>query len=223
MDSKRIDGGNAVRELFILKDGKDLLPSLSYTVGSGSRLDLVIIVLPGVSARIPLTVELVGEGACANLSGIFLSNGNDAVDFDITVDHKVGGCKSSQLFNGVAAGNARCSFFGKITVATDAQKTEAFQTNRNIVLGDSARIETKPQLEIYADDVQCSHGATVGTLNEEEQYYMRSRGIPEDEAKVLQMISFVAPVIAALPDTDSEGKSCRENVAHVVEEAIRSI
>lgn len=223
MDSKRIDGGNAVRELLILRDEKEMIPPLSYILGAGSGLDLVVIVLPGVSARIPITVELVGEGAIANLSGLFLSTGNDAVDFEITVNHKAGGCKSSQLFNGVAAGNARCSFFGKIIVAQDAQKTEAYQTNHNIVLGDSARIETKPQLEIYADDVKCSHGATIGRLDEEEQYYMRSRGIPEDEAKVLQMISFVAPVIAALPDTDSEGEACRENVALVVEEAIRSI
>lgn len=219
----RVEGGRSAREIFILRGGQDEVPPQCYTVEAGSSLDLTVIVLPGVSARVPLTVDLLGEGAQANLSGIFLSSGDDKVDFDITMNHRVGRCKSTQLFNGVAAGNARCGFFGRIVVAPDAQQTEAFQTNHNILLGDEARVETKPRLEIYADDVKCSHGATIGKLNEEEQYYMRSRGIPEAEAKVLQMISFVAPVIASLPETDAEGKPCREAVAQAVEEAIRAI
>jgi len=99
-------------------------------------------------------------------------------------------------------------------VAQDAQKTEAYQENHNIVLSEEALVNTKPQLEIYADDVKCSHGATVGKLNEDEQFYMRSRGIPEDEAKVLQMISFAAPVLSGLED---------EILATRIENAIRSL
>ena len=99
-------------------------------------------------------------------------------------------------------------------MAQDAQKTEAYQENHNIVLSDDATVDTKPQLEIYADDVKCSHGATVGKLNEDEQFYMRSRGIPEDEAKVLQMISFVAPVLAGIED---------EELSARIENAIRSL
>jgi len=218
-----VPSGASLRKVFVLSAGDVVLPPEGFVVGADATLDLTVIALPGVSARIPLTIDLVGEGAQVNLSGIYLSNGSDKVDFDITMNHRVGHCQSTQLFNGIAAGSARCGFFGKIVVAPDAQQTEAFQTNHNILLGDEAKVETKPRLEIYADDVKCSHGATIGKLNEEEQYYMRSRGIPEDEAKVLQMISFVAPVLATLPETDAEGDPCREPVTSLVEEAIRSI
>ena len=189
-------------------------PPGSFVLGAGESLDMTVIVLPGVSADIPITVDLTGPGADLNLKGIYLSAGSDEVAFRITVNHKVGCCTSRQLFNGLASGSAKCAFFGKIIVAPDAQKTEAYQENHNIVLSDEASVNTKPQLEIYADDVKCSHGATVGKLNEDEQFYMRSRGIPEDEAKVLQMISFVAPVLAGMED---------ERLALTVEDAIRSL
>ncbi|MGN0202272.1 MAG: SufD family Fe-S cluster assembly protein [Candidatus Cryptobacteroides sp.] len=219
----RIGEGTSVRKLYVLRDKEDGLPPQCFTVEAGSRLDLTVIALPGVSAGIPLDIDIVGEGAEVNLSGIFLSSGEDKVDFNITMIHRVGGCRSSQLFNGVAAGDARCSFSGTIVVAPDARQTEAFQTNHNIILGESARVETTPRLEIYADDVKCSHGATVGRLNEEERYYMQTRGIPEDEARILQMISFVAPVLAGLPQEDGSGNPCREEVSRMVEEAIRAI
>ena len=109
--------------------------------------------------------------------------------------HCAPGCKSTQLFNGIAGGQAQVSFHGTIVVAPDAQQTEAYQENHNIVLTPEAKVTTQPQLEIYADDVKCSHGATVGQLNEEELFYMRSRGIPESEAKTLQMLSFLSPVV----------------------------
>ena len=185
-----------------------------YVVGAGESLDLTFIVLPGVSADIPVSVDITGPGADVKLSGIYLSSGTDEVSFDITVRHLVGDCVSRQLFNGIAAGSAKCSFFGKIIVAQDAQRTEAYQENHNIVLSDEASANTKPQLEIYADDVKCSHGATVGKLNEDEQFYMRSRGIPEDEAKALQMISFMAPVLAGIDD---------RKLTQKIEESIRSL
>jgi Fe-S cluster assembly protein SufD len=109
--------------------------------------------------------------------------------------HRSPGCKSTQLFKGIAGGRAQVGFDGIIVVAPDAQQTEAFQENHNIVLTDEAAVQTKPQLEIYADDVKCSHGATVGRLNEDELFYMRSRGVPEAEARALQMLSFLSPVI----------------------------
>ena len=109
-------------------------------------------------------------------------------------------------------------FYGKIVVAQDAQKTEAYQENHNILLSDDARVNTKPQLEIYADDVKCSHGATVGRLNEEEQFYMRSRGIPEQEARALQMISFLAPVLESVMDSQQ-----RETLLQLTEDAIRKV
>lgn len=212
-----------------------------FVVGADAFLDVVVIVLPGVSARLPITIDLIGEHSEVSLAGIFISSGSDEVTFDITVNHRAGGCSSRQLFNGLASGEAKCAFFGKIVVAPDAQKTEAYQENHNILLSAQARVNTKPRLEIYADDVKCSHGATVGQLNEEELFYMRSRGIPLDEAKALQMISFVAPVLAHIPETsfDSPGSgSCRQiednssarrpeesraAVTALVENAIRSI
>ena len=110
------------------------------------------------------------------------------------------------------------TFYGKIVVAHGAQKTQAYQSNHNVVLTPSAKVDTKPQLEIYADDVKCSHGATVGSLNEDEQFYMRSRGIPEAEAKVLQMISYVAPLLDDIEDEEKKAE-----LSARVEEAIRSI
>ena len=197
------------------------IPS-NIEVGANAALDLTVVVLPGVSARIPLTIDLTGAHSEVRLSGIYLCSGHDDVTFDITMHHRTGDCCSRQIFNGLAAGEAKCGFFGKIVIAPDAQRTEAFQENHNILLSDSARVNTKPRLEIYADDVKCSHGATVGKLNEDEQFYMRSRGIPEDEAKVLQMISFVAPVLEAVPEESSDGSPCRSAVAGEVENAIRS-
>ena len=194
-------------------DGKTCYQEV-FTVGEGERLDITFIVLPGTSAEIPVTVDITGSDAEVELKGIYLSSGTDKVTFDITMNHLVGGSVSRQLFNGLATGAAKCAFNGKIIVAQDAQKTEAYQENHNIVLSDDATVDTKPQLEIYADDVKCSHGATVGKLNEDEQFYMRSRGIPEDEAKVLQMISFVAPVLAGIED---------EELTARIENAIRSL
>ena len=197
------------------------IPS-NIEVGAAAALDLTVVVLPGVSARIPLTIDLTGAHSEVRLSGIYLCSGHDEVTFDITMHHRTGDCCSRQIFNGLAAGEAKCGFFGKIVIAPDAQRTEAFQENHNILLSDSARVNTKPRLEIYADDVKCSHGATVGKLNEDEQFYMRSRGIPKDEAKVLQMISFVAPVLEAVPEESPDGSPCRSAVAGEVENAIRS-
>lgn len=105
-------------------------------------------------------------------------------------------------------------FDGRIVVAPDAQKTEAYQTNQNLLLSDDAVVESRPQLEIYADDVKCSHGATVGSLNTDEQFYMRSRGISESEARRLQMISFLAPALEGV------GEDVRETVINCLTELL---
>lgn len=202
--------------------GQTVIPE-NIEVGADASLDLTVIVLPGVSARIPLTIDLTGAHSEVRLSGIYLCSGQDEVTFDITMHHRTGDCRSQQIFNGLATGEAKCGFFGKIVIAPEAQRTEAFQENHNILLSDSAKINTKPRLEIYADDVKCSHGATVGKLNEDEQFYMRSRGIPEDEAKVLQMISFVAPVLESIPEETTDGSPSRTAVSEQVENAIRSL
>ena len=187
-------------------------------VPAGESRDMILLVYPGVSTDIALNVELQGEGAQANIYGVYVCGADERVKIAVDMHHKVPHCNSRQLFKGIAGGKSRVDFYGKIIVAQDAQRTEAYQENHNILLSDDARVDTKPQLEIYADDVKCSHGATSGRLNEEEQFYMRSRGITLEDARVLQMISFLAPVLEAIQD---EAK--REEIALQLESAIRSL
>ena len=179
---------------------------------------MILLVYPGVSTDIALNVELQGEGAQANIYGAYVCGADERVKIAVDMHHKVPRCNSRQLFKGIAGGKSRVDFYGKIIVAQDAQRTEAYQENHNILLSDDAKVDTKPQLEIYADDVKCSHGATIGRLNEEEQFYMRSRGITLEDARVLQMISFLAPVLEAIPD-----EAQREEIALQLESAIRSL
>ena len=170
-------------------------PKGQYQVQAGEVLNLQFVVLPGESRDIDVSVDLLGPGAEAHLKGLYLCKADEKVNFRIVMHHCAPGCKSTQLFNGIAGGQAQVSFHGTIVVAPEAQQTEAYQENHNIVLTPEAKVTTQPQLEIYADDVKCSHGATVGQLNEDELFYMRSRGIPESEAKTLQMLSFLSPVV----------------------------
>lgn len=186
-------------------------------VQSGQRKDMVLLVYPGVSCDIRLDVVLAGEGAEANIYGAYVCGGDEKVRISVDMHHDLPHCNSRQLFKGIAGGKSKVDFYGKIIVAQDAQRTEAYQENHNILLSDDAKVDTKPQLEIYADDVKCSHGATIGRLNEEEQFYMRSRGITLEDAKVLQMISFIAPVLEQIPEAD------REEVSMQLETAIRQL
>lgn len=202
-------------EVIIVSDGQ-LIRDIE--VQSGQRKDMVLLMFPGVSCDIRLDVRLTGEGAEANVYGAYVCGGDEKVKIVVDMHHDVPHCNSRQLFKGIAGGVSKVDFYGKIIVAQDAQRTEAYQENHNILLTDGAKVDTKPQLEIYADDVKCSHGATIGRLNEEEQFYMRSRGISLEDAKVLQMISFVAPVLENIPD-----ETHRDALAAQLEESIRNI
>ena len=203
------------RRIYVV-DSPESLPESSIVLGEGEKASVTFLVFPGVD--IPVSVEFTGENAELSLRGIYICGGGEKVNIRTDVRHNVPGCVSDQLVNGIAAGDAHVTFYGKIVVAHGAQKTQAYQSNHNVVLTPSAKVDTRPQLEIYADDVKCSHGATVGSLNEDEQFYMRSRGIPEAEAKVLQMISFVAPVLDDIEDEEKKAE-----LSARVEEAIRSI
>ena len=202
-------------EVIIVSDGQ-LIRDIE--VQSGQRKDMVLLMFPGVSCDIKLDVRLAGEGAEANVYGAYVCGQDEKVRIAVDMHHDLPHCNSRQLFKGIAGGISKVDFYGKIIVAQDAQRTEAYQENHNILLTDGAKVDTKPQLEIYADDVKCSHGATIGRLNEEEQFYMRSRGITLEDAKVLQMISFVAPVLENIPD-----ETQRESLAVQLEESIRNI
>lgn len=190
----------------------------NIVVEKDGRVDVVVLILPGVSCDLHMNVELKGEGAEANVYGAYVCGADERVKIAVDMHHDVPHCNSRQLFKGIAGGSSRVDFYGKIIVAKDAQRTEAYQENHNILLSDGAKVDTKPQLEIYADDVKCSHGATIGRLNEEEQFYMRSRGISLEDAKVLQMISFIAPVLENITDEEQ-----REALAAQFESDIRNI
>ena len=202
-------------EVIFVKEGQ-LVRSIE--VPGGQRADMVFLIMPGVSCDVKLDIRLAGEGAEANIYGAYVCGGAEKVKIAVDMHHDLPHCNSRQLFKGVAGGKSRVDFYGKIIVAQDAQQTQAYQENHNILLSDDAKINTKPQLEIYADDVKCSHGATIGRLNEEEQFYMRSRGITLEDAKVLQMISFLAPVLEAIPDEPK-----REEIAVQLENVIRNL
>jgi Fe-S cluster assembly protein SufD len=167
----------------------------TYVVRAGEKLELEYVVLPGESRDIDVSVDLVGPGAEVSIKGLYLSGADEKVRIRTLVHHRAPGCLSRQTINGIAASRADFRFDGRIIVAPGADGTEAYQENHNIVLSEEAKAVTKPQLEIYADDVKCSHGATVGRLGDDELFYMRSRGIPEKEARTLQMLSFLSPVI----------------------------
>lgn len=187
--------------MILFKDGNLLQsgPEVTFAarVGAGERLRLNLVCEGSGSAQ--FDIDIVGEGADVDLKGLYICSGEDRADVTVNLRHEVGGSVSNQLFKGLADDNARVNFNGRIVVAHDAQKTEAYQTNQNLQLSDTAVVTTSPQLEIYADDVKCSHGATVGSLNADEQFYMRSRGITLPEARKLQIISFLSPVMEDLP------------------------
>ena len=178
--------------------GRDAAPQY-LRLEAGEELMMTLVMLPGTNLRIPLEVDLTGPGAMLDLAGVYLCPDAEHVDLRVLVKHAAPGCRSRQLFKGIVGGTADAAFDGLIYVARDAQQTQAYQENHTLLLSDTARVESRPQLEIYADDVQCSHGATTGYLNPDELFYLRSRGIPEAEARRLQMIAFLAPVLNRLP------------------------
>lgn len=178
--------------------GRDALPSL-LRLSEGESLKMTLLFPEGVSAKIAMEIDLDGPGASLDLAGAYICKGSENVQLNVVVRHNVPGCTSQQLFKGIVGGSARAAFDGLVYVAPGAGRTVAHQENHTLLLADTAFVDTRPQLEIYADDVECSHGATTGYLNPDELFYMRSRGIPEDEARELQISAFLAPVLQRMP------------------------
>lgn len=160
-----------------------------------SLFNYTSVVLNGALARNNISVHLAGQHCENHFYGVVIADKHQHVDNYTFVDHAVPDCQSNELFKSVLNGHAVNVFNGRILVRRDAQKTLAFQSNRNIVLSDTAKIYTKPQLEIYADDVKCSHGATIGQLDNEELFYMQTRGIGLAEARLLLMVGFTNEVL----------------------------
>ncbi len=155
--------------------------------------------LGGALVRNEVTAVLDGEGAGCTLNGLYVSDGSRLVDNHTTIDHVRAHCASREVYKGILADRARAVFNGKIMVRPDAQKTDAKQTNKALLLSEDAQINTKPQLEIFANDVKCTHGAAVGQMDDEAVFYLRARGIGEREARHVLIRAFAGDVLNQMP------------------------
>ncbi|MFN8351104.1 MAG: Fe-S cluster assembly protein SufD [Flavobacteriales bacterium] len=164
-------------------------------VASQGHFSLSTTTLDGALVRNEVKVSLAGPEAHAELNGVYLLNGTTHCDNHTYIGHDVPDCTSDELYKGIVAGKGTSVFNGKVYVKQDAQRTRAYQSNANILLGDDAKVYTKPELEIYADDVKCSHGCTIGRLDEKGLFYLRSRGVSEAEARKLMAHAFITEVV----------------------------
>lgn len=165
-----------------------------------SRVNCYTFTLDGKFVRNNLHLLLDGEGCESHMYGLYLLHGETLADNHTVVDHKKPNSFSNELYKGVLEGNSKGVFNGKIFVRPNAQKTNAFQSNRNILLSDKATINTKPQLEIWADDVKCSHGCTTGQLDEEALFYLQSRGIDKNTSRAMMLYAFASEVLETIPN-----------------------
>ena len=178
------------------------LGTRQVVLAAGSRYEAQSVSLGGALARTDIGVVLDGEGAEASLDGLYISDGRQQAETHLTVRHAAPNCESHQLYKGILGGKARTVFTGRIVVDQDSQKTNANQANRNLILSQDAVAHSNPQLEIFADDVRCTHGSTVGKLDEEAVFYLRSRGISRDRARGLLTLAFAGEVLDRIPIVD---------------------
>lgn len=164
-------------------------------LGRDARFDLTTINLGARLSRHDIGVELPHEGAECWVDGLYIVGGEQHTDTHSTIDHISPHCASHQIYKGILDGRSRAVFNGKVFVRRDARLTDAQQTNKNLLLSREARVDTKPQLEIFNDDVKCAHGATVGQLEEEELFYLTSRGLPEAAARNLLTYGFAEEIV----------------------------
>lgn len=174
------------------------ISNIHVTQGKDSRFTTNTIALDGAMVRNNLDIKLEAEGCEAYMNGLYLLHGKTHVDNHTTVDHTMPNAYSNELYKGIMDEKSRGVFNGKIFVRKDAQKTNAFQSNKNILLTDDATVNTKPQLEIWADDVKCSHGCTTGQLDRDALFYLMARGIKKDRAMAMLLHAFASDVIENL-------------------------
>jgi len=202
---------NAIAEI-VVKDGARLnhyrlqresrnafhVSTTSAELGRASRYDTTSINLGAQLARHDVSVVMDHEGAETSVDGLYMVGPDQHTDSHSVIDHKQPHCNSHQLYKGILDGNGRAVFNGKIYVREGAQKTDAMQTNKNLLLSDKARVDTKPQLEIFADDVKCAHGAAVGQIDPEELFYLETRGITPELGRSLLTYGFAEEVIGKI-------------------------
>jgi Fe-S cluster assembly protein SufD len=171
-----------------------------FSVGTNGFMNTVCVSINGGLVRNDANVLINGEHSETHLNGLFLVKENHHTDNHTMVEHRVPNCFSNELYKGIVADGSTGVFNGKILVYHDAQKTNAYQSNKNILLGDKATINTKPQLEIYADDVRCTHGTSTGKLNEEALFYLESRGLHKNLARKVLLQAFAKEVSNTIKD-----------------------
>ncbi|QID16162.1 Fe-S cluster assembly protein SufD [Nitrogeniibacter mangrovi] len=174
------------------------IAALRVDQAAGSRLASTSIALGARLSRTGIATRLGGEGAQAGLNGLYLADGRRHVDHHTLVDHASPGATSRERYKGIVDGGGRAVFNGRVIVRADAQGSDAAQANHNLLLSEHAEVDTKPQLEIWADDVKCSHGATVGQLDADALHYLRSRGIGATAARALLIEAFAGDIVAGL-------------------------
>jgi Fe-S cluster assembly protein SufD len=160
-----------------------------------SRFRSFSFALGGGLARTNIYSVMAGEGSDCTMNGLYLLHGSQHIDHQTRIEHAYPNCSSREIYKGILDGNSHAVFNGKVFVRPEAQKTDGKQTNRNLLLSDGAKVDTKPQLEIFADDVKCTHGATVGSLDELSLFYLASRGISAARARRLLTYGFAAEVL----------------------------
>lgn len=187
-----LEGGGILDHYKLQRESEDAyhIASMNVLQGRDSNFTAHSLSLGGLLVRNDVYVTLNDQGGNCILNGLYVANGRQHVDNHTSIDHAKPHCSSQELYKGILDGKSSGVFTGKIKVRKDAQKTIAKQTNKNLLLSESALINTKPQLEIFADDVKCTHGATIGRLDDEALFYLRSRGIEESSARTLLTYAF---------------------------------
>ena len=191
-------GKNANVEYNKIQDNTEnaiLIDNMNIYQQQDSNAIVNTLIFGGAFTRNTLNFEQNGNNCESNMNGISILDNNQFSDNHTFVDHKQPHCRSNEMYKGIYLGNAKGVFNGKIMVRPDAQKIDAFQTNNNLLLSEKATIDSKPQLEIYADDVKCSHGCTIGQLDDDALFYMRSRGIAKREAKAVLTYAFASEAV----------------------------
>ena len=189
--------GAAVEHVKFQDEGRNAyhVASIHAHLGRGSNFIPHSISTGGRLARNNILTNLAGERVECVLNGLYLTRGDQLADHHMVVEHAQPHCNSHEYYNGILDGHSKGVFHGRILVRPPAQKTDAKQTNKNLLLSDDATVDTKPQLEIYADDVKCTHGATIGQLNEESIFYLRARGIGMETARRMLIHAFAGEII----------------------------
>jgi Fe-S cluster assembly protein SufD len=176
-------------------EGAFLVSNLHVTTARASTFRLRTITLGGRIVRNDATAVLAGEGAHVDIDGCYLADGTSLIDNHTTIDHAMPHCTSHELYKGILDGKAKAVFNGRIIVRLDAQKTDSKQTNRALLLSDDATINSNPQLEIFADDVKCTHGAAVGQLDDEAMFYLQARGLTVKDARDMLIHAYAGEVL----------------------------